>query len=101
MAYRIGFRERPVQLAAHSAPRGKRTSPFCGVPKIEKHWRPIDRRLDVTLAAHKAPLALWRTAPGGFLSPLVARYCPRSWPQAHSCLLYTSDAADDLLCVDL
>ena len=26
---------------------------------------------------------------------------PANWPKSHDCLLYTSDAADDLLCVDL
>src|SRR5450756_1500106 len=34
----------------------------------------------------------------GYNSPSPAG---RGWPIPHPCLLYTSDAADDLLCVDL
>ena len=36
-----------------------------------------------------------------FLTP--ARHCLRFWTRdfSRTCLLYTSDAADDLLCVDL
>src|SRR5450756_612831 len=63
-------------------------SPVIGEVNRGRWWNPEFKPVAGTL----------RRAPG---REVVVVDSPALWPLRYPCLLYTSDAADDLLCVDL
>src|SRR5450756_2660065 len=106
---------RPELRGSSVQASGLRGRSWLGSPRRPEAWTELPRSSGRSASTFSSPMTSPRRGPASGPPPTGSRSSPpmAAWTRCHSCpsaswltgswicLLYTSDAADDLLCVDL